>query len=77
MLALEFSGLNSCFQGLKFVWWCGKERDRFWNEGNGYILCLLGDLNGWIGDMKRAGINGAFGVSGENDRRVVEFYAEI
>ena len=23
MLALEFSGLNLSFQGLKFVWWCG------------------------------------------------------
>ena len=33
----------------------------------------MGDLNGWIGD--RAGITGAFGVSGENgnSRRVVEF----
>ena len=61
-LALEFSGLNSSFQGFKFVWWWstgsnkedGEERDRFWNSmyrtldsvGNGYRLCILGDLNG-------------------------------
>ena len=36
------------------------------------------DLNGWIGDRKRAGIIGAFGVPGksDNDKRIVEFYAE-
>ena len=61
----------------------GEERDRFWNDmnrtldnvGNGYRLCILGDLNGWIRDMTRAGITVAFGVPGENDngRRVVEF----
>ena len=46
--------------------------------GNGYRLCILGGLNGWIGDRTRVGITGAFGVPGENDngRRVVEFYAE-
>ena len=46
--------------------------------GNGYRLCFLGDLNGWIGDRTRADIAGAFGVSGENDngRRVVEFCEE-
>ena len=46
--------------------------------GNGYRLCILGDLNGWIEDRKRAGITGAFGVPGENDngRRVVEFCEE-
>ena len=45
---------------------------------NEYRLCFLGDLNGWIGDRTRTGINGAFGVSGENDngRRVVKFCAE-
>ena len=63
-----------------------EERDRFWNGmgrtldtvGNGYRLCILGDLNGWIGDRTRAGITGAFGVPGENNngRRVVEFCAE-
>ena len=50
--------------------------DRFWNDmdrtldnvGNGYRLCILGDLNGWIGHRTRAGITGAFGVP-----RVVEF----
>ena len=41
--------------------------------GNGYRLCILGDLNRWIGDKARAGITGAFGVPGENDsgRRVM------
>ena len=41
-------------------------------------LCILGDLNGWIGDGITGGITGAFGVSGENDngRRVVEFSAD-
>ena len=40
--------------------------------------CILGDLNEWIGDMKRVGITGAFGVPGENDNgiRVVEFCEE-
>ena len=49
----------------------GEERDRFWNNMdrtlnnvvNGYRLCILGDLNGWIRDRTRAGITGAFGVS--------------
>ena len=42
------------------------------------ILCILGDLNGWIGDRTRDGITGAFGIPGENDngRKVVEFCAE-
>ena len=41
--------------------------------GNGYRLCILSDVNGWIGDRTRAGITGAFGVLGENDngRRVL------
>ena len=60
----------------------GEEGDRFWNDmdmnldsvGNGYRLCILGDLNGWIGDRARTGITGAFGVPGENEngRTVVE-----
>ena len=62
----------------------GEEKDIFWNErildrvGNGYRLCILGDLNGWIGARTRAGITGCFRVSGENDngREVVEFCAE-
>ena len=43
--------------------------------GKGYIKCVLGDLNGWIGDRVRAGITGAFGDpgEGENGSRVVEF----
>ena len=49
-----------------------KEVDRTLDSvGNGNRLCILVDLNGWIG----AGITGAFGVPGENNngRRVVEF----
>ena len=46
---------------------------------NGYRLCFLGDLNGWIGDRTKASITDAFGVPGDNDngRRVVEVCAEI
>ena len=70
------------------VWpqWWGEERERFWNDldkfvdrvGNGYRLCVLGDLNGWVGDRVRVGITGGFQGSGENDnvRRVVEFCSE-
>ena len=51
----------------------GEERERFWNDmdrtvdrvGNGYILSMLGDLNGWTGDRERAGITSAFEVTGE------------
>ena len=40
----------------------GDGEERFWNDidrtldslGNGYRLCLLGDLNEWIGDRTRA-----------------------
>ena len=56
-----------------------KEIDRTLDSvGNGYRLCILGDLNGWIVGRTRAGIIGAFGVPGENDngRREVEFCAE-
>ena len=28
---------------------------------------VLRDLNGWVGDKVRVGINGAVGVSGENE----------
>ena len=53
----------------------GEERERFWKDmdmtvdrvGNGYRLCVLRDLNGWIGDRVRAGITGVFGVPGENE----------
>ena len=51
----------------------GEERNRFWNEmdrvldrvGNGYMLCILGDLNGWIGDRVKGSITGVFGIPGE------------
>ena len=59
------------------------KKDRLWNDmnrtldnvGNEYRLCILGDLNGSIGDRTRAGITVTFGVPLENDngRRVVEF----
>ena len=41
-------------------------------------MCILGDLNKWIGDRTRAGVSGAFGVPGENENciRVVELFAE-
>ena len=40
--------------------------------GNGNRLSILGDLTGWIVGRTRTGINGAFGVPGENenDKRV-------
>ena len=49
--------------------------DRVWN---GYRLCILGDLNRWIGDETRASITGAFEVPGDSDngRRLVEVCAE-
>ena len=45
--------------------------------GNGYRLCILEDVNGWIGDRQRVDITGAFKALGENDngRRMVEFWA--
>ena len=41
-----------------------EEREKFWNDldrnmdkvGDGYRSCVLGDLNGWIGDRVRASI---------------------
>ena len=53
-----------------------EEMERFCNNlnrivdrvGNGYRLCVLEDLNGWTEGRVRAGIIGAFGVSGENDK---------
>ena len=72
----KFSGVKVCV-----VLGCGpsegdgEERDRFWNEigkildrvGNRYRLCILGGLNGWIGDRTRVGITSVFGVSEDND----------
>ena len=64
----------------------GEENDKFWNYmdrtldivGNGYKLCILGAINGRIGNRTRASITVAFGVPGENDnsRRVVDFCTE-
>ena len=46
--------------------------------GKGYKLCMMGNMNGWIGKSVRDGITGAFEVPGENDngRRGMEFCAE-
>ena len=59
------------------------KKETFWNNlgkvvdrvRNGYRLCVLGDLNGCIGNRVRAGITSAFGVPGEKGR-VLEFCAE-
>ena len=63
-----------------------EEKERFWNDldmivdrvGNGYRLCVLGDLNGCVGDRLKVGTTGGFGIPGENAncRRVVEFCEE-
>ena len=69
MLALEFSGLNSSFQGLNCVWWWGTVpmKEMVKKEiGFGMTWTGLEDLNGWIGDRIRAGITNAFGVPGED-----------
>ena len=63
----------------KEIFWFWNDMDRTLDSvRNGYRLCILGDLNGWIEDRTRAGITGVFRVPGENDngRRVVEFCAE-
>ena len=41
-------------------------------------MCILEDLKGWIGDRTTAGITGAFGAPGQNDkdRTAMEFYDE-
>ena len=41
---------------------------------NSYRLCLLKDLNGWVGDRMRVDMTCAFGDLGENDngRRVID-----
>ena len=46
--------------------------------GNEYRSCVLGDLDGWIGDWARADINGAFEVPGKNENgiSVLEFCGE-
>ena len=61
-------------------------RERFWNNlnrvldrlGNGYILCVVGNLNGCVGDRLRTGIIGGLGIQTENDTgsTVVDFCAE-
>ena len=63
-----------------------RECVNFWSDLNGVLdrvsggfrVIVLGDLNGWIGDRKRDGIIGGFGVEGENEngRRVIDFCVE-
>ena len=36
--------------------------------GNGYRLCVLGDMKGWNGDRVRAGVTVAFVVPEENEK---------
>ena len=64
-IELKFSGVKVCMVvGYSPNAGDGEERNRFWNDmdktlygvENGYRLCILGDLNGWIGDRTRAGI---------------------
>ena len=60
----------------------GEEKERFWKDmdrvSNGYRLCILRDLNGWVLDRVRGGISNTYGLPGENDngRRVMKFCAE-
>ena len=86
-IKFKFSGVKVCVVvGYSSNEGIGEKRKRFWNDmdrtvdrvGNGCRLCVLGDLNGWIGDRVRAGITVAFGVPGEkdNERRIGEFCAE-
>ena len=46
--------------------------------GNGYRVCVLRDLNGWIRNKVWAGITGRFCIPGKNDngRRVIDSCAE-
>src|SRR5678815_2301140 len=63
-----------------------EESTIFWDNLNDVLdwvsrsfrLIVLGDLNGWIGDQKRNGITGGFGVVGENEngRKVMDFCEE-
>ena len=62
------------------------ERESFWNEvertvdevGSSYRVIVMGDMNGWVGDVECEGIIGKHGVPGVNDNgeRVVDFCAE-
>ena len=65
----------------------GEEREMLWNDmdramnrvGNGYRLCVLGDLNGYVGKRVRVGTTGVLGAPGENDngRRIVKLSNEM
>src|SRR5678815_5909294 len=60
-----------------------EESTIFWDNLNDVLdgvsrsfrLIVLGDLNGWIGDKKRDGITGGFGVfeENENGRKAVSY----
>ena len=59
---------------------------KFWNDmketlervSGGFRIIVLCDLNGWVGDRKRDGITGGYGVEGEieNGKKVIDFCAE-
>ena len=72
MLDLESSRVKVCMvveNGLNEG--DGEEGDRIVDRaGNGYRLCILGDLSGGIVVRTRASITGAFGIPGENDNGV-------
>ena len=63
-----------------------EEREKSWidldrvedTECKGYRLCVMGDLNEWIGDNVSVSITGTFGFLRENDngRRGVDFCEE-
>ena len=63
-----------------------KKRERFWNDsdkvldrvGNGYILCGMRDLNGWVGGRVRKDIIGVFRLPDKyvNARKVVDVRAD-
>ena len=62
-------------QKLKRFW---KNLDRVVNSANnGYRLCVLGDLNRWVGDRVWVGITRRFGgPENDNGRMVIDFCAE-
>ena len=60
-----------------------EERESFRNDLDRVVdiveyRCVIGNLNGWVGDRVRDGITDGFGVPGENcnRRRGINFYDE-
>ena len=47
-----------------------EEKERFWNYLHRlYKFCIIGDVNGWIGDWVRVSTTLGFGVPEENENR--------